>query len=79
MSLRIRLKFVAGPALLFERYMKSSGSRKFFACSTFRDRKQCSFFRWADDVKRKRGPESAQGNKSSENGNQLSHAAYRKR
>ncbi|XP_070211348.1 rRNA N6-adenosine-methyltransferase ZCCHC4-like isoform X2 [Littorina saxatilis] len=49
-----------GPALLFERYMKNGDSRKFFACSAFRDRKQCSFFRWMDDVKV--GSNNATGN-----------------
>lgn len=42
-----------GPALLFERFVKNEGPRQFFACSAFRDRKQCSFFKWADDVKEK--------------------------
>jgi len=38
-----------GPTLLFERYDKSQGgSRQFYACSAFRDRKACSFFQWAD-------------------------------
>lgn len=41
-----------GPTLLFSRYDRKSGSeRRFFACSAFRDRKACPFFRWADDVK----------------------------
>ncbi|XP_041360423.1 rRNA N6-adenosine-methyltransferase ZCCHC4-like [Gigantopelta aegis] len=39
-----------GPALLFVRYDQSQNSgRKFFACSAFRDRKQCRFFQWADE------------------------------
>lgn len=40
-----------GPCLLFERYA-SNGSktgRRFYACSACRDRKECSFFQWADD------------------------------
>ncbi|CAL1526091.1 unnamed protein product [Lymnaea stagnalis] len=38
-----------GPTLLFERWDKStSQNRQFFACSAFRDRKQCQFFQWAD-------------------------------
>ncbi|XP_060076756.1 rRNA N6-adenosine-methyltransferase ZCCHC4-like [Ylistrum balloti] len=37
-----------GPALLFERYERTSSS-KFFACSAFRDRKECSFFQWESE------------------------------
>ncbi len=55
-----------GPMLLFERFVKDKGSRKFFACSCFRDRKvcwtrklcrifpkllqDCDFFVWADEA-----------------------------
>ncbi|EDV22977.1 uncharacterized protein TRIADDRAFT_28284 [Trichoplax adhaerens] len=39
-----------GPTLLFERFYKShKTSRRFFACSACRDRKDCSFFQWADE------------------------------
>ncbi|XP_065885299.1 rRNA N6-adenosine-methyltransferase ZCCHC4-like isoform X3 [Dysidea avara] len=37
-----------GPTLLFERFYKDHPPRKYFACSVYRDRKQCSFFVWAD-------------------------------
>ena len=37
-----------GPTLLFERYYEDHPPRKYFACSVYRDRKQCSFFVWAD-------------------------------
>ncbi|XP_045216868.2 rRNA N6-adenosine-methyltransferase ZCCHC4-like [Mercenaria mercenaria] len=41
-----------GPALMFSRFDKKYGSeRRFFACSAFRDRKACPFFKWADEVK----------------------------
>lgn len=33
---------------MFERYYKDQPPRKYFACSVYRDRKQCSFFTWAD-------------------------------
>jgi len=38
-----------GPTLLFERFFKDKTSRKFFACSACRDRKQCTFFQWEDE------------------------------
>ncbi|XP_071101771.1 rRNA N(6)-adenosine-methyltransferase ZCCHC4-like [Haliotis cracherodii] len=42
-----------GPALLFIKYDqdgdKPGKQRKFFACSAFRDRKQCRFFQYADE------------------------------
>jgi len=38
-----------GPTLLFERYFKDKTSRRFFACSACRDRKQCTFFQWEDE------------------------------
>ncbi|XP_014661983.1 PREDICTED: zinc finger CCHC domain-containing protein 4-like [Priapulus caudatus] len=39
-----------GPTVLFQRYTKdNSTSRQFYACSACRDRKDCSFFQWADD------------------------------
>ena len=34
--------------MLFERFFEKKGSRRFFACSACRDRKQCPFFHWAD-------------------------------
>ena len=44
--------------MLFERFYKDQPPRKYFACSVYRDRKQCSFFMWADtkitDERRKR-------------------------
>ena len=44
--------------MLFERFYKDQPPRKYFACSVYRDRKQCSFFMWADakvtDDRRKR-------------------------
>ena len=33
---------------MFERFYKDQLPRKYFACSVYRDRKQCSFFMWAD-------------------------------
>ena len=33
---------------MFERFYKDQPPRKYFACSVYRDRKQCSFFIWAD-------------------------------
>lgn len=39
----------SGPALMFVRYSGSDGGRRFFACSAFRDRKDCSFFQWCDE------------------------------
>jgi len=38
-----------GPTVLFERFFKDKPSRKFFACSACRDRKQCVFFQWQDE------------------------------
>uniref|UniRef100_K1PYR9 General transcription and DNA repair factor IIH helicase subunit XPD n=1 Tax=Magallana gigas TaxID=29159 RepID=K1PYR9_MAGGI len=38
-----------GPALMFVRYSGSDAGRRFFACSAFRDRKDCSFFQWCDE------------------------------
>jgi len=38
-----------GPTILFERYFKDKTSRRFFACSACRDRKQCAFFQWEDE------------------------------
>ncbi|CAN9509828.1 unnamed protein product [Ophioblennius macclurei] len=39
-----------GPTLLFEKVCKGGHrSRRFFACSACRDRKDCSFFQWEDD------------------------------
>ncbi|XP_069137703.1 rRNA N6-adenosine-methyltransferase ZCCHC4-like [Argopecten irradians] len=38
-----------GPTLLFVRYERGSSSSKFFACSAFRDRKECSFFQWESE------------------------------
>ena len=35
--------------LMFERYFESKPSRKFYSCSAFRDRKDCSFFQWVDE------------------------------
>ena len=36
--------------LLFERFFKDGRpSRKFFACSACRDRKDCAFFQWEDE------------------------------
>ncbi|XP_021377170.1 zinc finger CCHC domain-containing protein 4-like isoform X2 [Mizuhopecten yessoensis] len=37
-----------GPALLFVKYDRGSSS-KFFACSAFRDRKECNFFQWESE------------------------------
>ena len=34
---------------MFERYFESKPPRGFFACSACRDRKECSFFQWADE------------------------------
>ncbi|XP_057305849.1 rRNA N6-adenosine-methyltransferase ZCCHC4-like isoform X2 [Hydractinia symbiolongicarpus] len=38
-----------GPTLLFERFTVGKGSRKYYACSACRDRKECDFFQWADE------------------------------
>jgi len=38
-----------GPTILFERFFKDKPSRKFYACSACRDRKDCAFFQWADE------------------------------
>ena len=38
-----------GPTLLFERFYGKGESRKFYACSACRDRKQCAFFHWQDE------------------------------
>ncbi|XP_055877800.1 rRNA N6-adenosine-methyltransferase ZCCHC4-like isoform X2 [Biomphalaria glabrata] len=41
---------IHGPALLFERLDQSTKkARKFYACSAFRDRKECPFFQWVDE------------------------------
>lgn len=37
-----------GPTLLFVRY-NSEDNRQFYACSAFRDRKECNFFQWKDE------------------------------
>lgn len=40
-----------GPALLFSKYDTQSGQeRRFFSCSAFRDRKECSFFQWENET-----------------------------
>ncbi|KAJ8304059.1 hypothetical protein KUTeg_017642, partial [Tegillarca granosa] len=49
---------ITGPALLFVKYGGDEDSQKrFYACSAFRDRKECNFFQWEDekmtDIKRK--------------------------
>ena len=38
-----------GPTILFERFYGKGKSRKFYACSACRDRKQCAFFHWQDE------------------------------
>ncbi|XP_068164429.1 rRNA N6-adenosine-methyltransferase ZCCHC4 isoform X2 [Antennarius striatus] len=41
---------VHGPALLFEKVCRGGGrSRRFYACSACRDRKDCSLFQWEDE------------------------------
>lgn len=35
--------------MLFERYQSNGRSRQYYACSACRDRKDCSFFHWADE------------------------------
>lgn len=41
-----------GPTLLFRRKIDKNGTtRDFFACSAYRDRKGCPFFKWADEYK----------------------------
>jgi len=43
---------VAGPTLLFERYVsEQSLPRRYYACSACRSRKECQFFQWADRQK----------------------------
>ncbi|KAL8586233.1 hypothetical protein ACOMHN_021498 [Nucella lapillus] len=70
-----------GPALLFERYTKSKETRKFYACSAFRDRKMCRFFRWADDAAgRKKGDDPHSTDPIDVGlGHPLTHSEYRKR
>lgn len=42
-----RKGFVAGPTLLFEKVSRGGkASRRFYACSACRDRKDCNFFQW---------------------------------
>lgn len=44
-----------GPTLLFRRRINKNGAtRDFFACSAYRDRKGCPFFKWADEFKNKK-------------------------
>jgi len=38
-----------GPTILFERFFKDKESRKFFACSACRNRKECTFFQPFDE------------------------------
>ncbi|XP_064608799.1 rRNA N6-adenosine-methyltransferase ZCCHC4-like [Liolophura sinensis] len=39
-----------GPMLMFEKFCGTdSKGRRFYACSAFRDRKDCNFFQWADE------------------------------
>jgi len=38
-----------GPTILFERFFPDKASRKFFACSACRNRKECTFFHWYDE------------------------------
>ena len=65
--------------------MKNEGNRRFYACSAFRDRKQCSFFCWADDRKGKSNRDTTHHNiiadSSTELGNglMLNRSASRKR
>ncbi|KAL4227371.1 rRNA N6-adenosine-methyltransferase zcchc4 [Mactra antiquata] len=41
-----------GPTLMFSRFdTRTKTERRFFACSAFRDKKVCSFFKWVEDVK----------------------------
>nr|XP_053651509.1 rRNA N6-adenosine-methyltransferase ZCCHC4-like [Cherax quadricarinatus] len=39
---------VHGPTVLFERFLGNGHSRKFYSCSTCRDRRDCGFFHLAD-------------------------------
>ena len=39
----------AGPTLLFKRFYADKEAKEFYACAVHRDRKGCSFFKWADD------------------------------
>lgn len=39
---------IHGPTILFERFHGNGQSRQFYACSACRDRRDCSFFHWAD-------------------------------
>lgn len=38
-----------GPAVLFERFFAGKPSRRYFACSACRERRDCPFFQWEDD------------------------------
>ncbi|RUS80728.1 hypothetical protein EGW08_011514, partial [Elysia chlorotica] len=59
-----------GPALLFEQYDRSSKtSRQFFACSAFRDKKECDLHVWADEG----------AYKSTQISQHISHKQYRMR
>ncbi|KAM8900532.1 rRNA N(6)-adenosine-methyltransferase ZCCHC4 isoform 5-T11 [Spinachia spinachia] len=43
-------RVLLGPTLLFEKVRKGAEkSRRFYACSACRDRKDCNFFQWEDD------------------------------
>ncbi|XP_018011447.1 rRNA N6-adenosine-methyltransferase ZCCHC4 [Hyalella azteca] len=42
-----------GPTICFERFFIEKKSRKFYACSACRDRKDCPFFMWADQTQSK--------------------------
>ncbi|KAF2356636.1 Zinc finger GRF-type, partial [Trinorchestia longiramus] len=44
---------IHGPTITFERFFVGKKSRKFFACSACRDRKECPFFMWADQTQSK--------------------------
>ncbi|XP_076440714.1 rRNA N(6)-adenosine-methyltransferase ZCCHC4-like [Babylonia areolata] len=69
-----------GPTLLFERYTKSKGNRKFYACSAFRDRKLCGFFRWADEGRKEEdSPHTSDPIASSPGCHFLSRLAQRKK
>lgn len=49
MSDKLYLFLFLGPTLLFSRYNKDGNNQPFYACSAFRDRKECNFFQYKDE------------------------------
>ena len=71
------LLFLTGPALLFSKYDIQTGDEKrFYACSAFRDRKQCSFFQWETS---QTSAEKASEDHTLKQRSQFTHKQFRKR